>query len=188
MSVENLNHFIQELEKELNITLEFFKKEIQKYNLDKIDTSIIEDIKIDYYGSTCNLSQIAFININNNQVFVKPFEKNFITTICKEINKLNLDLTTTVLDENIKIIYPKVTGERRELFIKRIKELGENFKINMRNIRRNINNRLKNEVKIIKYSKDDEKKILSQIQDKTDEYIKKIEDIVIKKKYTLQKI
>lgn len=183
-----LNIFLVELEKELKNILEVFKKELLKYSFDGINISIIENIKLNYYGSISTLSQIAFINIENNSVIIKPFEKSIIITICNEINKLNLDLTTSVQDDAIKVIYPKITVERRNLFIKKVKESGENFKINMRNTRRDINNKIKNMVKIEKYSKDEEKKILSLVQTKTDTYIKKIDEISAKKINILNQI
>lgn len=183
-----LNIFLVELEKELKNILEVFKKELLKYSFDGINVSIIENIKLSYYGSTSTLSQIAFINIENNNVIIKPFEKSIIITICNEINKLNLDLTTSVQDDAIKVIYPKITVERRNLFIKKVKESGENFKINIRNTRRDINNKIKNIVKIEKYSKDEEKKILSLVQTKTDTYIKKIDEISTKKINILNQI
>ena len=101
--------FITDLDKELNNTLDIFQKELLKYTTDSINTNIIEHIKINYYGTTSKLSQIAFISIENNNIIIKPFERSILSTVCNEINKLNIDLTTLVQEDYIKIIYPKTT-------------------------------------------------------------------------------
>ncbi len=176
-----LNKNLETLEKELDLTLMAFKKELSKYSLNKVNTTIFEDIKIVYFGETYKLNQISVINIENQIIVIKPFDKNNIIPIYNEIIKLNIDVIVTTQTDDIKITYPQNTSERRSFFTKKIKEISEKYKINIRNIRRNENNKIKNLLKNGNMSKDDEKKYLTNIQTNIDNYIKKI-DITLEKK------
>ena len=176
-----LNKILETLEKELDLTLMVFKKELSKYSLNKVNTTILEDIKIVYFGETYKLNQLSVINIENQIIFIKPFDKNNLIPIYNEIIKLNIDINVTTQTDDIKITYPQNTSERRSFFTKKIKELSEKYKINVRNIRRNENNKIKILLKNGEISKDDEKKYLATIQTQIDNYIKKI-DIALEKK------
>ena len=179
---------LESLKKELESVILNFKKELLKYSLNKINISILEDIKINYIGSIYKLNQISVINIENQNILIKPFDKSIANNICNEIIKLNMDLNPFVTDDLIKITYPKTTMERRLFFIKKIKELTENYKINIRNIRRTENSKIKLMSKNKDISQDDEKKTLSTIQINVDKTIEQIELFQEKKINELSKL
>ncbi len=182
------NNISDHLKNELIQVCESFKRELIKYSLNKINTSPIENINITYHGSIYKLNQLTSISIEKQAVIIKPFDKNIISTICKDIEKLNMDLTPSVYTDIIKVLYPKNTGERRQFFIKKVKELNEQYKINIRNIRRNTNNKIKDLYKNKTISQDEERRYINIIQKKIDDCIKKIDELTLKKNNDLKKI
>lgn len=175
------NDFKKKINEELLKILNNFKKEMQKYTLNKTNISFLEDIKINYYNSTYKINQIANINIENNNIFIKPFDTELINKIFNEINKSNFDMSSTIQDGAIKITFPQNTIERRQNFIKKIKDLSEKYKISIRNIRREYNANIKILVKENNISKDEEKKLLNDIQREIDETIKNLDNLLTKK-------
>lgn len=183
-----LDKILEKLKNDLAILINSFKKELLKYSLNKINISILENLPILYYDSYNRLTQIASITIENNIVIIKPFDKKLIPTIQSEIIKLNIDLNPTTHGDTIKLIYPKSTIERRNLFIKKVKELSENYKINIRNIRRDANNTVKSLTKNKDISQDTEKRSLLSIQKHIDDTINDLEQLLTKKIAELNKI
>ncbi len=179
---------IEKIENDLDSILNSFKKELNKYSLNKINISLISDIKINYFNAIYKINQISSINIENQILIIKPFDKAMIQIICNEINKLNMDLSPLVQNDFIKIIFPKTTVERRNNYIKKIKEISENYKITIRNIRRDINNKIKLNCKNKQISQDEEKISLNKVQKKIDEYNDKLDEILQKKIIELNKL
>lgn len=183
-----IKKILNDLEIEIKNTINLFKKESEKYSLNKINTNILENLKINYYNTSYKLSQISVLNIDNQTVIIKPFDSNIIPTICNEIHKLNIDLNVITTNDFIKIIYPQNTIERRNLFIKKLKEVSENYKINIRNIRRDFNAKIKLLTKNNLISKDEEQKTLQLIQKTTDENITILNNLILKKTAEMNKI
>lgn len=176
-----INELILTIAEDLMKITNNFKKETQKYTLNRVNTTFLEDIKINHYNSTYKINQIANINIENNNILIKPFDQQIINKIYQEINKINFDINLIIQENTIKITFPQNTIERRQNFIKKIKDLSEKYKISIRNIRREYNNKIKTLIKKNNISKDEEKKLLNDIQKKVDETINQIDILTTKK-------
>lgn len=171
-----LNNILQEIEISLNKTIDALKMEFSKISCNKINVNLLNDIKIKYYDEYYKLNQIAVTSIEDgNSIIIKPFDKKNTSDIIKEVINLNLDLNPFVNGDTIKIILPKMTTERRELFIKKIKKISEEMKISLRTIRKNYIQKIKNISKNEKISQDDEKSILSKLDVMISKYNEKID-------------
>lgn len=176
------------MEEKIEKNLINLKNEFSKLVLNKTNSGLIENIKIQYYEEKCLLKQLAIISIDNTIVTVKPFDKKIINDVCKEIKILNLDLNPITTNNEIKIIFPQMSSERRLLFIKKMKKMTEEAKISIRNIRREFIQRIKNEYKKKNISEDEEKNIINKIENIIEKSIKNIEELSEKKEKELLKI
>ncbi len=172
----------------LDVSLDTFQGSISKFLLNRVNTRFFDDIKIFSYGASYKLNQVAVISVEQGVVLIKPFDKSNLSIISNEINKLNMDFNPIIVSDFIKVVYPKLTFERRLFFIKKMKDMSENSKISMRNIRRNVNQKIKELSKDGKISRDDEKRFLSKIQILIDDYIIKIDMLFKKKKKELSEV
>lgn len=173
-----LNNILQEIELKLNKTIDALKLEFSKIYTNKVNVNLINDIKIKYYNENYKLNQIAVISIEDgHSIIIKPFDKKNITDITKEIVNLNLDLNPFVNGDIIKVVPPKMTAERRELFAKKAKKISEEMKIAIRNIRKNYIQKIKSTAKEEKIAQDDEKMTLSKLDIVISKYNEKIDTL-----------
>ncbi len=178
--------FLVNMEDKLKKSIDILKIDFSKIVLNKINISLIRSIFILHNGNKLFLDHISVISIEHgNTVLIKPFDKHHINLICNEIIKLKMDLTPIVVSDYIKLIFPVVTTERRHFFLKKAKQLSEDTKVSMRNIRKNINNDVKNFLKSNKVSEDDEKKFFLKLQNVFDLYIDNVDSAFKKKEKEL---
>ena len=144
--------------------------------------SMLDQIEADYFDVKTPLKQLANITITDaSTISLNVWDKTAIQSIEKAIMSSDLGLSPVVNGLNIHIKIPPLTQERRVELIKVLKKEGENAKISLRNIRRNINTSINNLEKDKKISKDFERDYMIEIQDLTDKYIKISEETVDKK-------
>ncbi len=154
---------------------------ISKFNINFLDTKIISDLLINYYGESIPLSKLSKICIDNTIIKISLFDKNIKNIVKKKIFLLNLNLNINDDKDDILIYIPPLTQEKRFFFVKLLNKEKELAKISIRNIRMNF----KNKIKLIykkEFSIDEEKNILNKLQKYTDFYINKINLIFIEKK------
>lgn len=178
----SLNDFSLFMEDKLKKSVDVLKVEFSKMVLNKINFNLIRSLFIIYNGNKLFLDNISVITVElGNVLFIKPFEKQHINLICNEIIKLKMDLNPIVCSDSIKLIFPIVTTERRQFFLKKSKQISEEIKVSMRNVRKNVTQDVKNYLKSNKISEDEEKKFFLKLQKLFDSYID-IVDVMIKKK------
>lgn len=177
-----LNSFLVNMEDKLKKSIDILKIEYSKIILNKINVNLIRSIFILHNGNRLFLDNISVISIEHgNTLFIKPFDKQHISLISNEIIKLKMELNPIVVSDYIKLVFPIVTTERRQFFLKKAKQLSEDIKVSMRNIRKNVNNDIKIFLKSNKVSEDYEKKFFLKLQKTFDLYMDNV-DIVLKKK------
>ena len=134
-----------------------------------------EGVKVDYYGSPTSIEKVASLSVPDpKQIHIKPWDKKTIPLIEKAIMAANLGFNPQNNGEIIRVIIPALTEERRKELVKRVKQEIEQSKVNIRNIRRNSNTKAK-ELKDSGVSEDEIKKLETNIQKTTDEFISKID-------------
>ncbi len=165
-----------EVEKKMEGVITFFKKEVGNLRAGRASLSLLEGITVEYYGSKMPVNQIATITVPQPQLIViQPWDKNFIKDITRAIQSSNLGLNPIADANLIKIPIPPISEERRTELVKILHKMGEEAKVEIREIRRKANEELKKREKEKTVSEDDMYKGIDEIQEITDKSIKEID-------------
>jgi len=161
--------------------LEHCSYEVSQIRTGRASTNILDNIKVDYYGTPSQLKTIAHVSTPDAQLLlVQPFDPTSLELIEKAIVASDIGLSPNNDGNVIRLAVPPLTEERRKELMKTVHKFAEEGKISIRNIRRDVNDQLKNE-KDNGLSEDNLKRSLDNVQELTDEYIKKIDSIIIEK-------
>ena len=177
---------IEDIKKDLNESmskaLDSLIRNISKIRAGRPNPSLLDDIDADYFGTKTPIKQLANITVTDaSTLMLNVWDKNAIAPIEKSIMESNLGLSPSVSGTNIHIKIPPLTEERRIDLIKLLKKESENSKVALRNIRRNTNTLISTLEKDKKISKDFERDYIIEVQEVTDDYIKKSENIIDEK-------
>ena len=171
------------LKKKMENALIFFQKELLTIRTSRANTSMIENILIDAYGSKTPINQLGNINVPDaSTLTIQVWDSSLIKNIENSLIESNLGITPQIDGTLIRLPVPKLSEERRNELTKVSSQYSENAKISIRNIRRDTLDEVKNEEKNKEISQDQLKSHSVEIQKITDEYIKKIDEINITKK------
>ncbi len=163
-------------------TMDALKKEFGSVRTGRASLSILNAVRVDYYGTPTPLQQVASLSIpESRQIMIQPWEPKMMTEIEKAILKSDLGLTPVNDGKVIRINIPALTEERRLQLVKTTKKAAEEAKIAIRNIRRDTNDAIKKLEKDKHISEDETKKSLDEMQKLTDSYIKKIDELLVHK-------
>ena len=182
------NNIIIIMLEKCNKSIYSLKSELNKLSINKINIDLIDNIKIFYNNDSQPLKHISSLNFDKNILNIKPFDKKLLNIVYKSIIDLNLDLNINIISDYIKISLPQPSEERRKFFIEKINKLGENFKISIRNIRRDTMHEIKSKTKNSELSKDLEKMLIKEVEDIVTKNIKSIDDLILKKNQDFLKI
>ena len=142
--MEEIDFYLEEASDSMSKAVEHFTKEVSKIRAGKANTSMFDGVSVDYYGSQSPINQVANINTQDAKtIVIKPWEKNMLDTIERAILGANLGVTPMNDGDFIRIILPPLTEERRKDLVKKAREIAENSRITIRNIRRDANDALK---------------------------------------------
>jgi ribosome recycling factor len=161
--------------------IEHCSYEISQIRTGRASTNILDNIKVDYYGTPSLLKTIAHVSTPDPQLLlVQPFDPSSLELIEKSIIASDVGLSPNNDGNVIRLAVPVLTEERRKELMKTVHKFAEEGKISIRNIRRDINDQFKSE-KDNGLSEDNFKRSLDNVQELTDEYIKKVDSIVSQK-------
>lgn len=184
-----INEIKSTLDKNMNSALESLQKQLMKVRTGRANPSILDGVKIEYYGAPTPLNQMGQMSTPEARLLqIQPFDRQMIGEIEKAILGANLGLTPSNDGNLIRIPFPALTEERRKDLVKDVKKLGEDAKISIRNSRRDQNDLVKKNEKNKEISEDDSKKFQSEIQQVTDQFIKKVDDLISVKEKELLNI
>ena len=171
-----------ESEKRMQKSIESLKKNLTKIRTGRANTSLLDQITVDYYGSAVPLNQISNVGIEDSRTLkIAPWEKDMVQPIEKAIMKADLGLNPTTAGMIIRIPLPPLTEERRRDLIKIVKQEGEQSKISIRNIRRDSLSDIKELLTEKIIGEDDERKGQSEIQLLTDRYVDEVDENIASK-------
>jgi len=158
------------------------EKDLSRIRTGRASLSLLDGIRVDYYGTPTPLSQMATLSVPESRLItIQPWDSSVISDIEKAILKSDLGLTPTSDGKLIRINIPALTEDRRKELVRLINRMCEEQKVSIRNIRRDANETLKKLKKDGDIAEDEAFKGQDEIQNITDDYIKKI-DAVCKKK------
>ena len=158
--------------------IESLKGELQKIRTGKAHASMLDSVKVNYYGSLSPLNQVASISTPDARSFMlAPWEASVLKDIEAAIVKSDLGLAPINDGKVIRLKLPEVTEERRKDLVKQAKKTVEDSRISIRMKRKDANDEIKELLKNKEISEDDSKRFTEEIQKLTDDYIKKVDDI-----------
>lgn len=184
-----MEQIIKETRLKMDKSLEALRNELSKIRSGKATTALLDGIKVDYYGSISPINQVGNLTVlDAHTLSFTPWDKTMVNIVDKAILEANLGLNPVSDGTNLKIPIPPLNEERRKELVKLIKKFGEDFKIAIRNIRRDANDHLKKEEKDKKISEDQLKDAEDEIQKLTDEHTNKIDDTLKHKEKEIMEV
>lgn len=185
MEIEKAQLELINLEEKMKKAIENLKHNLVLIRTGRPDPAILNKVKIDYYSVQTPLSQVANISIQEGtQLYLKPYDKSILKEIEHAIHASDLGLNPLNDGVGIRLIIPQPTEERRKELVKQVEKTGENSKVAIRNIRREINDKMKK----LDLTEDDKKGYHNDVQDITDKNINLINKIIKEKSQDLLKI
>ena len=160
-------------------TLDIFQKDLNSLRTGRANANMLDIIKVDVYGQKMPINQLGTITTPEpRSINIQVWDINNVPLIDASIKKSELGLNPQIDGQLIRLPIPDLSEERRIEMKKMVKGMGEKCKISIRNIRRDANDELKNNLKSKEISEDEEKKFEKIIQEYTDKYIKFIDEKV----------
>lgn len=172
-----MNHAVLNAAKEkMEKSLQMLRAELAKVRTGRASTSMLDDIKVEYYGNPSPLNQVATLGVPEPRtITISPWDATLIPAIEKAIRSSNLGLTPANDGKLIRLPIPPLTEERRKELVKKLHAGAEHHRVSIRNIRRDGNESVKKLLKDKKITEDDDKKAHDEIQKLTDSFMGKID-------------
>ncbi|MQG20575.1 MAG: ribosome recycling factor [SAR202 cluster bacterium] len=165
-------------QRRMNGAIENLQRELTTISTGRASTALVENISVDYYGSSMPLNQIASITVPEaRMIIIQPWDKGAFEPIEKSILKADLGLNPASDGAVIRLAIPALNEDRRKEMAKQINKFIENDKVAIRNVRRDIIDQIKKLTKDKEISQDDERRIQESLQKLTDQMIAKAETI-----------
>ncbi|MBW2736410.1 MAG: ribosome recycling factor [Deltaproteobacteria bacterium] len=173
---------LSELTASMKGSMENLDRELAKRRTGRANVTLLDGIKVDYYGTLSPLNQVASLQVPDpRMITVKPWEKTLVPIIEKALQKCSLGLNPSSDGELIRLPIPPLTGERRAQLVKDVKGVAEDAKVALRNQRRDANEMLKALEKDKEISEDDMHRALSKVQETTDAFVKQVDSVISNK-------
>jgi ribosome recycling factor len=165
------------------------RNDLKKLRTGRAHTSLVEHIKVDYYGTDTPLPQVARVTVEDARTLVvTPFDKGVVQAVEKAIMKSDLGLMPNTAGTVIRIPMPPMTEERRREMVKVVKHEAEGARVAVRNVRRDVMNDLKDMLKEKLVSQDDERRAADEIQKLTDKHVADIEQVLAEKEKEVMQV
>lgn len=179
MIPEELQLIIDDARDKMKEAAAFCKKELSHIRAGKASPTILDGVKVNYYGSQTPLNQLASVSAPDARLLVvQPFDKSSMEDIEKAIMSAGLGLNPNNDGSIIRIPLPMLSEERRKELVKHSKEVGEKAKISIRNTRRDANDEIRNSVQEESLPEDSKFESEEQIQKLTDKYIELVDQML----------
>jgi ribosome recycling factor len=184
-----LNDIIENARKKMHESVEHTRRELQAVRTGRASLSILDGVRVEYYGTETPLQQLCSLTIPDPTLIVaQPWDISLIQKIEKAIRSSDLGLNPANDGKVIRIPIPQLTEERRKQLARKVHEIAEHHRTAIRQERREANEALKKLFKDKKISEDDEKRGLEQTQKLTDQHVKQIDDLSKHKEDEILKI
>lgn len=172
-----MSEVILEMAEKMEKSVESFKKELSKVRTGRASLAILDGINVNAYGSTMPLNQVGSLTIPESRLIaIQPWDPQMLPAIEKAILKSDIGLNPISDGKIIRLNIPQLTEERRKELVKSVKKVSEEFRVAIRNIRRDAIEILKKQKKDKEISEDELFKYQEEAQSETDLYIKKIDE------------
>lgn len=184
-----MSEVIFEMSEKMEKSVESFKKELAKIRTGRASLSILDGIHVNAYGSSMPLNQVGTLTIPESRLIaIQPWDPQMLPAIEKAILKSDIGLNPISDGKIIRLNIPQLTEERRKDLVKSVKKIGEEFRVAIRNIRRDAIEVLKKQKKEKEISEDELFKLQEEAQSETDLYINKIDEATVSKEKEVMEV
>jgi ribosome recycling factor len=184
-----LNEIYNETKQSMEKSIEALKRDYRSLRTGKVSTSILDNVKVDYYGTPTALGQVATILAPDaTTINISPWEKHMVGEIEKAIQAANIGVNPNNNGESVQLFFPPMTVEQRAESAKGAKVMTENAKVSIRNIRKNANDKVKKLSKDKEITEDEAKKAEAEVQKITDSFVAKADETFKAKEAEIMKV
>ena len=184
-----LNEIYDNCNAKMQGSVEHMHRDFKTLRTGKVLISVLDNVKIDYYGTLTPLDQIgSVIATDATTIVVNPWEKNLLSDVETAIFAANIGVNPNNDGDVIKLFFPPMTVEQRKESVKHMKTMGENAKVSIRNDRRDANDKIKKLEKDKEITADESKAAQDNIQKTTDKYIATIDSTLKEKEAEILKV
>lgn len=173
-----INEILEEAKEKMEATLSVFENDLQGIRGNRASTALVDRLMVDYYGQPTELRKLA--NISTPEALtiqISPFDPSAVKAIESAIQQANVGANPNTDGNIIRLNMPSLTRERRQELVKVLGKRTEDARVSIRNIRRSANDDIKEFEKEKEISEDDAKRAQDRIQEMTDDYVKKIDEM-----------
>ncbi|VAW98787.1 Ribosome recycling factor [hydrothermal vent metagenome] len=184
-----LEEFKQDAQKRMTKSIESLKVELSKLRTGRAHTSLLDHVMVDYYGSNVPINQVANVSVQDSRTLaVSAWEKPMVPAIEKAIMNSSMGLNPVTAGEVIRVPLPPLTEERRKDMTRIVRKEGENARIAIRNIRRDVLSDVKQLLKEKEITEDDDRRAQDEIQKITDKNVAEVDKAIEVKEKDLMEI
>jgi ribosome recycling factor len=185
----DMDDILLDAEDRMDKAVSVYADELRGIRAGTANPGLVESVRINYYGSQTPLKQVANIGVPDPQLLViKPYDPSCIQDIVKAIQKSDIGINPQTDGKIIRLAIPGLSEERRNQLVDRVKNMAEDAKVAIRNIRRDANKKLEELEKDSEIGEDDCRRGKGQIQKMTDEHNAEVEDLLGKKAADITKV
>ncbi len=165
------------------------EEELALVRAGKANPALLNKISVEYYGSPTPVRDLATISVPDARtITVQPWDKSVLKNIEKAILASDIGITPQNDGTLVRLVFPPLSEDRRKEIVKQIEKTCEDSKVALRNVRRDANDKIKDMKKKSEMTEDEEKSSNKMVQDLTDKYIKKVDELCAKKKTDIMSI
>jgi ribosome recycling factor len=180
---------LQDAREHMDKTIEALHIDLRAIRTGRASPALVERLQVEYYGVPTPLNQLAGTTVPEPRLLViRPWDRNTIGIIEKAILKSDIGLTPASDGKTIRLNIPQLTEERRRDLVKQVKKVSEEYRVAVRNIRRDAIDIMKKQKKDKEISEDDLFKLQDEAQRETDAYMKKIDEITASKEKEVMEV
>lgn len=184
-----MSEVLLEMIDKMENSIDAYCRDLSKVRTGVASLSLVDGVKVESYGSKMPLNQVATMTIPESRLIViQPWDPQVLSAIAKAILAANLGLTPTNDGKVIRISIPQLTEERRKELVKQVKKTSEEYRVAVRNCRRDAIDQLKKQKKDKEISEDELFKFQDEAQAETDSFIKKIDTILAEKEKEVMEV
>jgi ribosome recycling factor len=181
-----IDELIQDATRRMDRSVESMHGELNSIRTGRASAALLDRVQVDYYGQKTPLKQLATINVPEPRMLtVQPFDPNTIKDIERAIQESDLGLNPSNDGKLVRLPIPQLTEERRQELVKVARQIAEEGRVAVRNVRRDVIHHLKEEESV---GADDEHRAEERVQKLTDEHVKKIDDLLKRKEAEITEV
>ena len=177
-----MDEYLDEMNDEMEKPVRRLSKELARVRTGRASLALLDDIRVDYYGSATALSGVASLSVPEpRMIIVKPWDATLLPIIEKAIGASRLGINPNNDGKIIRLVFPELTGDRRKDLSRQVSEMGEQAKVGIRGVRREYNDLFKGMQKDGDITEDDLKRTLDKVQKATDAFCAKADEVSARK-------